>query len=64
MSTTQHHDADRETLSALFDGELDDAATRFAVKRLDHDRQWREPRRRDEAVVVAVGHDHAADEAR
>ena len=42
MSTTQHHDADRETLSALFDGELDDAATRFAVKRLDHDRQWRE----------------------
>lgn len=42
MSTTQYHDADRETLSALFDGELDGAATRFAVKRLDHDRQWRE----------------------
>ncbi|GAB2611517.1 sigma-E factor negative regulatory protein [Novilysobacter erysipheiresistens] len=42
MPTTQHHDADRETLSALFDGELDDAAARFAVKRLDHDRQWRE----------------------
>lgn len=42
MSTIQHHDADRETLSALFDGELDAAAVRFAVKRLDHDRQWRE----------------------
>ncbi|MGH8084185.1 MAG: RseA family anti-sigma factor [Lysobacter sp.] len=42
MSTTPHHDADRETLSALFDGELDGDAARFAVKRLDHDPQWRD----------------------
>lgn len=42
MSTTQHHDADRETLSALFDGELQGSAARFAVKRLDHDVQWRD----------------------
>jgi negative regulator of sigma E activity len=33
---------DRETLSALFDGELSADATRFALKRLDHDLQWRE----------------------
>lgn len=33
---------DRETLSALFDGELSGDATRFAIKRLDHDLQWRE----------------------
>src|SRR5688572_9679786 len=33
---------DRETLSALFDGELSGDATRFALKRLDHDLQWRE----------------------
>lgn len=42
MSTTHQHDADRETLSALFDGELQGDAARFAVKRLDHDVQWRE----------------------
>lgn len=42
MSTTPHDDADRESLSALFDGELDGAAARFAAKRLDHDAQWRE----------------------
>lgn len=42
MSTTQHHDADRETLSALFDGELQGDSARFALKRLDHDAHWRE----------------------
>ncbi|MGV8942375.1 MAG: sigma-E factor negative regulatory protein [Lysobacter sp.] len=40
MSTSQIHDA--ETLSALFDGHLHDDARRFALKRLGHDRQWRE----------------------
>ena len=33
---------DRETLSALFDGELRGDAARFALKRLDHDRAWSE----------------------
>ncbi|WP_167285165.1 sigma-E factor negative regulatory protein [Marilutibacter alkalisoli] len=33
---------DRETLCALFDGELDAAAARFAHRRLEHDLQWRE----------------------
>ncbi|MFK3650004.1 sigma-E factor negative regulatory protein [Lysobacter enzymogenes] len=33
---------ERENLSALFDGELDGDATRFALKRLGHDAQWRE----------------------
>ena len=33
---------DRETLSALFDGELPSDAARFALKRLDHDAEWRE----------------------
>lgn len=42
MSTTPHRDADSETLSALFDGELREDAARFALKRLDHDPQWRE----------------------
>src|SRR5690606_32020838 len=42
MSTTQLHDADRETLSALFDGELQGDSARFALKRLDHDAHWRE----------------------
>ena len=28
---------DRETLNALFDGELSGDATRFALKRLDHE---------------------------
>ena len=32
---------DRELLSALFDGELDGDAARFALKRLGHDAQWR-----------------------
>lgn len=32
---------DREALSALFDGELDADAARFALKRLGHDAQWR-----------------------
>ncbi|KQY51242.1 sigma-E factor negative regulatory protein [Lysobacter sp. Root494] len=32
----------RETLSALFDGELPGDAARFALKRLDHDAEWRE----------------------
>ena len=34
--------SDREALSALFDGELGGDAARFALKRLDHDRNWRE----------------------
>ena len=42
MSTTQHHDAERETLSALFDGELRGDAACFALKRLDHDARWRD----------------------
>jgi negative regulator of sigma E activity len=42
MPTTLNHDADLESLSALFDGELDPVAARFAAKRLDHDPQWRE----------------------
>ncbi|RDZ27949.1 sigma-E factor negative regulatory protein [Lysobacter silvisoli] len=33
---------DREALSALFDGELDGDAARFALKRLSHDAQWRQ----------------------
>lgn len=33
---------ERETLSALFDGELPGEAARFAFKRLDHDADWRE----------------------
>jgi negative regulator of sigma E activity len=33
---------DRETLSALFDGELRGDAARFALKRLEHDPEWRE----------------------
>ncbi|WP_147674827.1 sigma-E factor negative regulatory protein, partial [Vulcaniibacterium tengchongense] len=35
------HDDDRETLSALFDGELQGDAARFALRRLGHDEQWR-----------------------
>lgn len=34
--------SDRETLSALFDGELRGDSARFALKRLDHDADWRE----------------------
>lgn len=33
---------DRETLSALFDGELEGDAARFALRRLDHDAGWRD----------------------
>ena len=33
--------SDREALSALFDGELVGDAARFALKRLDHDQDWR-----------------------
>lgn len=43
---TNHHPLpprdDRETLSALFDGELPADAMRFAMKRLDHDAHWRD----------------------
>jgi negative regulator of sigma E activity len=45
-STSNHHPLhprdERETLSALFDGELPGEAARFALKRLDHDAEWRE----------------------
>lgn len=45
-NTSNHHPLhprdDRETLSALFDGELPGDAMRFALKRLDHDVDWRE----------------------
>jgi negative regulator of sigma E activity len=36
-----HPASDREALSALFDGELIGDAARFALKRLDHDNDWR-----------------------
>lgn len=42
--TTRHSNppsSDREALSALFDGELAGDAARFALKRLDHDQDWR-----------------------
>ena len=42
MPTSQHLDADGETLSALFDGELQGDAARFALKRLEHDARWRD----------------------
>lgn len=38
--TPQQPNDDRETLSALFDGELRGDAARFAFKRLDHDSAW------------------------
>lgn len=45
-NSTNHHPLhprdERETLSALFDGELPGDATRFALKRLDYDEEWRE----------------------
>lgn len=41
MSNTFHGD-DCENLSALFDGELEGDAARFALKRLGHDAQWRQ----------------------
>ena len=41
MPMTPHQpNDDRETLSALFDGELRGDAARFALKRLDHDSAW------------------------
>ncbi|MFP7723754.1 RseA family anti-sigma factor [Lysobacter sp. A3-1-A15] len=40
--TPEHSNDDREDLSALFDGELDGDAARFALKRLDHDASWRD----------------------
>ena len=42
MTSTPIHSDERENLSALFDGELDGDAARFAFKRLGHDAQWRE----------------------
>ena len=36
-----HPTSDREALSALFDGELVGDVARFALKRLDHDQDWR-----------------------
>ncbi|WP_206410081.1 sigma-E factor negative regulatory protein, partial [Lysobacter enzymogenes] len=42
MTSTPIHGDERENLSALFDGELDGDAARFAFKRLGHDAQWRE----------------------
>lgn len=42
MMPNTHPDPDRETLSALFDGELQGDAARFALKRLGHDTQWRQ----------------------
>ena len=63
---------DRETLSALLDGELPADATRFALKRLSHDVHWRETcgrwqligdAMRGEAVAM-VSADFAANVAR
>ena len=43
MSTTSPApDTERESLSALFDGELQADAARFAWRRFEHDPQWRE----------------------
>ena len=42
MTPNTHHDADLEACSALFDGELQGDAARFALKRLGHDAQWRQ----------------------
>ena len=47
MMSNTHHDQDMrgrdmETLSALFDDELEGDAARFAMKRLGHDPQWRQ----------------------
>jgi hypothetical protein len=40
--SNQQAQSDRETLSALFDGELRGDSARFALKRLHHDAGWRE----------------------
>lgn len=42
MMSTSHNEQDMETLSALFDGELQGDAARFAMKRLDHDVRWQQ----------------------
>lgn len=42
MTPNSHQDSDLETCSALFDGELQGDAARFALKRLGHDAQWRQ----------------------
>lgn len=42
MMSTAHNEQDMETLSALFDGELQGDAARFAMKRLDHDVRWQQ----------------------
>lgn len=42
MQVQGMHGQGRETLSALFDGELQGDAARFAMKRLGHDPQWRQ----------------------
>jgi Meckel syndrome type 1 protein len=39
---TSHDTTDRETLSALFDGELQGDARRFAARRLAHDTGWQD----------------------
>lgn len=41
MTSNRTHD-DRETLSALFDSQLQGDEARFALKRLGHDAQWRQ----------------------
>lgn len=41
MTPTSRHD-DLEALSALYDGELDADAQRFALKRLGHDASWQQ----------------------
>lgn len=42
MTSNHPIDTDRENLCALFDGQLEGDAARFALKRLGHDVQWRE----------------------
>lgn len=42
MSSNLHPTDDRETLSALFDDELQGDEARFALRRLGHDAQWRQ----------------------
>lgn len=42
MISNPNSSDDRETLCALFDGELQGDAARFALKRLGHDAVWRE----------------------
>jgi len=49
-----HPTSDREALSALFDGELVGDVARFALKRLDHDQDWRETCERWQRVGDAL----------